>query len=925
MPLSVRSMIDRTILWKELYGMDLLKTLLVYMAVLVSSSATATPAFTPAPPGAYTPAPTIAPTAITTYVPATITPQTATPTATSFTTLYVGDRGDNVRTMQLRLKELNYLTGAADGIFGQQTRRAVERFQYYNKLTVDGIAGPKTLNKLYNDPNVVIAPVEPKKTPEPTATPKPQIATMRVPVNYFNNAGELLTSELLTLQTGRTTIYANPAKVPTGYTLTSPSSVTVTVSANGVASPSSVSFTYRAPATPTDQPIAVNVPVYYRAQDNTLLTTTQVPCYAGQTTVIYAQSIHVPAGYTLVSAGSFSVSVSAAGIATPTSVTFTYKAPAPIEAAVPVHYQDTKGTVIHSTVVYLAPGNNTITANDSLVPGYTLQGTGTVTVSVSASGVATPRSVLFTYKAPPAAVTAKVTAYYKDQAGKDLGSETFTLPQGANTITANDSSVPAGYTLVGERNISVVVSEDGTAAPSSVTFTYKAPVSAMVSVAYQDTKGNPIHSESITLKEGTSTVTANDANVPADYTLVGERNISVAVSADGTAAPSSVTFTYKAPVSAVVSVAYQDTKGNPIHSENITLREGTSTVTANDANVSAGYTLKGERNVSVTVDADGTATPSSIVFTYQAPVSVTVAVIYRDEAGADIASDSITAKLGKNTVTANDSKVEAGYILTSARNVEVTVTEDEKAVPDTVIFTYKAPVPPVSVNVPVVYLGTDGAQLNATSALVSTGSNTVSADSSMVPAGYILTSAASVTVIVSPEGATDPAQVTFTYRAPTPVEQVQYLPKHQTFSLSGGPYEVYTGPGTSYYRAGGNATVGGGKLRYYGSVGEWALIGYGLSNGLYRIGYVTHNAIPADITVIQLNLSYAPVTTTGSVYFTDDPVIGGSRDTNRLAYYDKGGVAMHLLAYLDDTWAYVEIQDFKNGQPARAFVVRRKL
>lgn len=833
--------------------MDLLKTLLVYMAVLVSSSATATPAFTPAPPGAYTPAPTSTPTAITTYVPATVTPQTATPTATSFTTLYVGDRGDNVRTMQLRLKELNYLTGAADGIFGQQTRRAVERFQYYNKLTVDGIAGPKTLNKLYNDPNVVIAPVEPKKTPEPTATPKPQIATVRVPVNYFNNAGELLTSELLTLQTGRTTIYANPAKVPTGYTLTSPSSVTVMVSANGVASPSSVSFTYRAPATPTDQPIAVNVPVYYRAQDNTLLTTTQVPCYAGQTTVIYAQSIHVPAGYTLVSAGSFIVSVSATGIATPTSVTFTYKAPAPVEAAVPVHYQDTKGTVIHSTVVYLAPGNNTITANDSLVPGYTLQGTGTVTVSVSASGVATPRSVLFTYKAPPAAVTARVTAYYKDQAGKDLGSETFTLPQGANSITANDSSVPAGYTLVGERNISVVVSEDGTAAPSSVTFTYKAPVSA------------------------------------------------------------------------VVSVAYQDTKGNPIHSESITLREGTSTVTANDANVSAGYTLKGERNVSVTVDADGTATPSSIVFTYQAPVSVTVAVIYRDEAGADIASDSITAKLGKNTVTANDSKVEAGYILTSARNVEVTVTEDEKAVPDTVIFTYKAPVPPVSVNVPVVYLGTDGAQLNTTSALVSTGSNTVSADSSMVPAGYILTSAASVTVVVSPEGATDPVQVTFTYRAPTPVEQVQYLPKHQTFSLSGGPYEVYTGPGTNYYRAGGNATVGGGKLRYYGSVGEWALIGYGLSNGLYRIGYVTHNAIPADITVTQLNLSYAPVTTTGSVYFTDDPVIGGSRDTNRLAYYDKGGVAMHLLAYLDDTWAYVEIQDFKNGQPARAFVVRRKL
>ena len=56
-----------------------------------------------------------------------------------------GSRGEEVRQIQTRLKKWGYYSGAVDGIFGTQTQKAVRYFQQKNGLTVDGIAGPKTL------------------------------------------------------------------------------------------------------------------------------------------------------------------------------------------------------------------------------------------------------------------------------------------------------------------------------------------------------------------------------------------------------------------------------------------------------------------------------------------------------------------------------------------------------------------------------------------------------------------------------------------------------------------------------------------------------------------------------------------------------------------------------------------------------------
>lgn len=56
-----------------------------------------------------------------------------------------GSRGDEVITIQTKLKRWGYYNGNIDGIYGSQTLAAVRWFQSANGLTVDGIAGPKTL------------------------------------------------------------------------------------------------------------------------------------------------------------------------------------------------------------------------------------------------------------------------------------------------------------------------------------------------------------------------------------------------------------------------------------------------------------------------------------------------------------------------------------------------------------------------------------------------------------------------------------------------------------------------------------------------------------------------------------------------------------------------------------------------------------
>ena len=57
----------------------------------------------------------------------------------------LGSRGQEVRSIQQKLRSLGFYAGSVDGIYGAQTRRAVVAFQKSVGITADGVAGPKTL------------------------------------------------------------------------------------------------------------------------------------------------------------------------------------------------------------------------------------------------------------------------------------------------------------------------------------------------------------------------------------------------------------------------------------------------------------------------------------------------------------------------------------------------------------------------------------------------------------------------------------------------------------------------------------------------------------------------------------------------------------------------------------------------------------
>lgn len=65
-------------------------------------------------------------------------------TAVYATTRY-GSRGDEVKTLQKKLKELGYYNDSVDGIYGKNTQTAVKKFQKNVGISSDGIAGPTTL------------------------------------------------------------------------------------------------------------------------------------------------------------------------------------------------------------------------------------------------------------------------------------------------------------------------------------------------------------------------------------------------------------------------------------------------------------------------------------------------------------------------------------------------------------------------------------------------------------------------------------------------------------------------------------------------------------------------------------------------------------------------------------------------------------
>ena len=154
-----------------------------------------------------------------TEAPKMTTSPTATPTPTVdpnilYTEIHKGSKGDSVKHLQQRLIELGYLNGNADGVYGNNTKSAVEKFQQRNGLFIDGIASAAVQVTLFADgaissqvkpfraydPKVFSTPTpkptptaKPKLTAKPTAKPKSTVkpkptATQKIIVNSGNSS-----------------------------------------------------------------------------------------------------------------------------------------------------------------------------------------------------------------------------------------------------------------------------------------------------------------------------------------------------------------------------------------------------------------------------------------------------------------------------------------------------------------------------------------------------------------------------------------------------------------------------------------------------------------------------------------------------------------------------------------------------------------
>jgi Putative peptidoglycan binding domain len=73
--------------------------------------------------------------------------------------LQIGNKGWDVASLQFRLAEHGFPSGAFDGIFGRHIDAALRRFQQWSALKTDGVAGSATLTALAAPPPAIPLPL----------------------------------------------------------------------------------------------------------------------------------------------------------------------------------------------------------------------------------------------------------------------------------------------------------------------------------------------------------------------------------------------------------------------------------------------------------------------------------------------------------------------------------------------------------------------------------------------------------------------------------------------------------------------------------------------------------------------------------------------------------------------------------------------
>ncbi len=388
-------------------------------------------------------------------------------------------------------------------------------------------------NHNYNQPS----PVPGTETQPPT-----HIDVLVSYVDADDRAHVLYTESATCAVGGQTPVAANPAAVP-GYTIVGDSSVMVEVSADGRATPTTVTFAMQKAA------VKGSYTIRYVNTEQQDIATPQTVEQAPGTYEVEPIPADLPQGYVLQQGAQtrIPVTIDDQGNASPSTVNFVYEQ---LKGTVTVEYRDTLGaTIADKQTLTLPQGETLVEPDPSLVPtGYTLQAgsPSQVLVRVDAQGNADPATIPFTYEANKATLT----VYYRNTADRDIAPpQQIPLEQGSHSIEPQAGLVPTGFTLSKDSPAVVPVQVDaqGVAAPAEVIFRYDAPP-ATVTVQYVDTDNKAIAiPQQIPLTTGTHPIAPDASLVPTGY-VPAEGSATwaeVTVDALGVATPATVTFRYQ--------------------------------------------------------------------------------------------------------------------------------------------------------------------------------------------------------------------------------------------------------------------------------------------------------------------------------------------------------------------------------------------
>ena len=566
--------------------------------------------------------------------------------------------------------------------------------------------------------------------------PQPSVITFRyqkpearaeIKVHYVANGQEFAT-DTVTVTESDNFIAPKEELVPANYKAVSVEPVTITFT-NGQPSMTDVTFTYQRPEA------AGTVNVHYVAGDVEFASDT-VQITESNNTVSPKPEL-VPAGYSVVDANPVTITFEN-GAPTQTDVTFTYQRPE-ATGTVNVHYV-ADGVEFATDTVTVTESNNTVSPKAELVPeGYTALEANPVTITFE-NGAPTQTDVTFTYQRPEAAGT--VNVHYV-AGGAEFATDTVTVTESNNTVSPKAELVPEGYTAVDANPVTITFA-NGAPTQTDVTFTYAAPViptEGTVTFRFVDGQGNP-------LRDAVQTTVANGVYTDLSvyqaaidgYDCIGVSTNQLTME-NGAANPAEVIFTYqRKPVNGKVRVVYLADGVEFSNEERQLTVLGENTVSPDASLVPSDYTAVDVAPVTVTLYEDGSVEPQTVTFTYQKPQTPTAAnVTFRfvDEKGSEI-QQSLVVSLENGTYGEADlAEYRAeikGYTYQGVSAGQV-VSQDGKASPDTVTFSYKQK---TTATLEVRYVDAIGEQVMGSPEYIELpkGTTTVALNTRYVPSGY---------------------------------------------------------------------------------------------------------------------------------------------------------------------------------------------